>query len=431
MKLIIPPILACASLGLGATAFAQSGGTLTRAAQLPSTTACATVPNAGNEAAKRTAASNAPTFFPNFGLTKSGDPVRDFTAVAADGKKFKFSSLRGKPVVVMLCFPDEKMDVTLQEIAQKHGSNGVVTLAVAIWTSRSDFDKWVAKNQGKVGFTMAWDSTGAGPAPSEKPDPAALEAADAKSVMRALFGGTMSSGSAGFPTGIVVDADGRLAGKFSPRSPDLDGLANLLLRAGVKLAAADMPKVVAGPEAYVVKPPPAPVKMLAIGATAPDFPMTDLQGKPVNISDYHGKVIILDFWATWCGPCIASMPHTQEVAAHYKNQGVVVLGTCTSDKRDKFDTWVKTNQGKYPDFIFAHDPVDAMDENRPSRKLYGVSGIPTQFIIDRDGKIAAIQIGYIKGEVLLDAALSKAGIKVDPELLVQAVQDQKKRDAMR
>jgi thiol-disulfide isomerase/thioredoxin len=188
--------------------------------------------------------------------------------------------------------------------------------------------------------------------------------------------------------------------------------------------------ITAGPEAYVVKPPPAPVKMLAIGAAAPDFPMTDLQGKPVKVSDYRGKVVILDFWATWCGPCIASMPHTQEVAAHYKDQGVVVLGSCTSDARGKFDAWVKTNQEKYPDFVFAHDPLEK-DDNRPSRKLYGVGGIPTQFIIGRDGKIAATQIGYIKGEVMLDAALAKAGIKVDPAILAQAAEDQKKRDAMR
>ncbi len=170
--------------------------------------------------------------------------------------------------------------------------------------------------------------------------------------------------------------------------------------------------------------------MLAVGAAAPDFTTTGLHGKRVKISDYRGKVVILDFWATWCGPCIASMPHTQEVAAHYKDQGVVVLGSCTSDTRDKFDAWVKANQEKYPDFIFAHDALERADD-RASRKLYGVSGIPTQFIIGRDGKIAAIQIGYLKGEVMLDAALAKAGINVAPEILVQAVEDQNKRDAMR
>jgi len=430
MNRFVLSLLTCASLVLGASALAQSGGTLTRTAQPSPATAGATVPNAGNATAKRPAASDAPTFMPSFGLTKSGDVVRDFTAVGADGKEFKFSSLRGKPVVLVLCWPNEKLDETIQKMAQQHGANGVVTLAVAIYASRPDFDKWVARNQGKVGFTMVWDPMGTGPATTEKPDPAAREAWDAKTVMRALFGGTWRNGTAPFPAAIVVDAEGRLAGRFFPTSPDLDGLANLLLRAGVKLAATDMPKVVAGPEAYVVKPPPPPVQLLAVGAAAPDFAMTDLQGKPVKVSDYRGKVVILDFWATWCGPCIASMPHTQEVAAQYKDQGVVVLGSCTSDAREKFDAWVKSNQEKYPDFVFAHDPLEKADD-RPSRKLYGVGGIPTQFIIGRDGKIAAIQIGYLKGEVMLDAALAKAGIKVDPALLAQAVEDQKKRDAMR
>ena len=171
-------------------------------------------------------------------------------------------------------------------------------------------------------------------------------------------------------------------------------------------------------------------KMLEPGAMAPDFTTTDLAGKPIKLSDYRGKVVVLDFWATWCGPCLASMPHTQEVAAKYKDQGVVVLGSCTSDARDKFEAWVKANQAKYPDFIFSHDKAER-GADRVSAKLYGVGGIPQQFIIDREGKIAATVTGYMSGEVLLDAALAKAGIKVAPEILAKAVVDAKKRDAMR
>jgi hypothetical protein len=122
------------------------------------------------------------------------------------------------------------------------------------------------------------------------------------------------------------------------------------------------------------------------------------------------------------------MPHTQQVAATYKDQGVVVLGSCTSDSRANFEKWVKANAEKYPDFIFSHDAAERTPD-RASRKLYGVSGIPTQFIIDRDGKVAAITIGYMAGEVLLDAALAKAGIKVDAAILAKAVEDQKKRDS--
>jgi peroxiredoxin len=176
--------------------------------------------------------------------------------------------------------------------------------------------------------------------------------------------------------------------------------------------------------------PEAKVEMLKVGAAAPDFPATDLNGKAVKLSDFRGKVVILDFWATWCGPCIASMPHTNEVAARYKDQGVVVLASCTSDPRAAFEAWVKKNQATYPEILFSHDPQER-GADRASRKLYGVGGIPQQFIIGRDGKIAALCTGYLKGEVLLEAALAQAGIKVAPEILAKAKLDQANRDAMR
>jgi thiol-disulfide isomerase/thioredoxin len=240
-----------------------------------------------------------------------------------------------------------------------------------------------------------------------------------------LTGGVMAP----VPNNLVIDPKGNFLGFYVGAGPQsADSLGNLLLRSGVKLAAEDMPKKVFTAAETKEKPPEAKVDMLAVGATAPDFMTTDINGKTVKISDFKGKVIILDFWAPWCGPCIASMPHTNEVAATYKDQGVVVLGSCTSDSRANFEKWVKTNQEKYPDFIFSHDAAERTPD-RASRKLYGVSGIPTQFIIDREGKLAAISIGYLPGEVLLDAALAKAGIKVDAAILAKAVEDRKKRDA--
>jgi len=162
------------------------------------------------------------------------------------------------------------------------------------------------------------------------------------------------------------------------------------------------------------------------GRPAADFTMQDLAGLELNLSNYRGKVVVLDFWASWCGPCKAAMPHNQEIAAKYKDQGVVMLASCTNDTRDNFEEWVRANQAAYPDIIWAHDPVGKGDE-RASKRLYNVPGIPTQFIIDREGRVIDVIVGYVKGEVLLDAALAKAGIVVDAATLAKAAEDLRKR----
>ncbi len=162
------------------------------------------------------------------------------------------------------------------------------------------------------------------------------------------------------------------------------------------------------------------------GAMAADFAMQDLAGREVKISDFRGQVVVLDFWAPWCGPCKAAMPHLQEVAAKYKDQGVVVIGSCTSDTRANFEKWVRENQARYPNIVWAHDPLEKSDE-RAAKKVYRAQGIPTQFIIGRDGRIVDAVVGYMKGDVILDAALAKAGIKVDPAVVALGNEQWKKR----
>lgn len=207
------------------------------------------------------------------------------------------------------------------------------------------------------------------------------------------------------------------------KPPSAGGPAAQAEAAGAATAAQD-PKPTAGATANATKPKPP--RILAVGSEAPSFPMIDVDGKPVELASYHGKVVILDFWATWCGPCKASFPHTQEVAAKYADQDVVVLASCTNDEQEKFNAWVKENQAAYPAMKFGFDPKGKA-QDRASLALYGVMMIPIQFIIGKDGKVAALNSGYMKGEVLLDAALAKAGVKVAPEILKQAEQDQQRR----
>jgi len=396
--------------------------------------------------AARLAANPPPPFMPDLGRLKGAAALPDFSLATADGKPAKLSDFRrGKPMIIGLWSagngPGDAFVARWNGLAKAYGDQ-VDFLGIGGYDTLEALQGWLAKNK-ELSFRVTHDGVGklTPPAkPREQMSPEELKAETARS--RAFYDRSISMQIGGVltpvPTTIAVSAEGNLIGWSAGFGPNYgETIGNLLLRAGVKLAAADMPKKIttdADLKAYLderaARSASPRIKMLEPGAVAPDFTTADLAGKPVKLSDYRGKVVVLDFWATWCGPCINSMPHTQEVAAKYKDQGVVVLGSCTSDTRDKFESWVKANQAKYPDFIFSHDPAER-GADRASAKLYGVGGIPQQFIIGRDGKIAATVTGYLAGEVLLDAALAKAGIKVAPEILAKAEIDAKKRDAMR
>ncbi|MBK8099633.1 MAG: hypothetical protein IPK26_21205 [Planctomycetes bacterium] len=106
----------------------------------------------------------------------------------------------------------------------------------------------------------------------------------------------------------------------------------------------------------------------------------------------------------------------------------MVLASCTNDGREDFESFVRLKGAEYPDVMFVHDAKERRAE-RASRALYGVSGIPQQFVIGRDGTVVATVDGYLEGEVLLDAALAKAGIQVDAAILERAAADLEKRQA--
>ena len=150
---------------------------------------------------------------------------------------------------------------------------------------------------------------------------------------------------------------------------------------------------------------PAPA-LLAAGTLAPDFTVNDKAGKPVKLSDYKGKIVVLDFWATWCGPCQMSLPHTNEVAKQFADKGVVVLAVCVSDTQAAFDGWLPQHP-EYDAITFAFDPAK---RGGPlgSGPLYHVSGIPTQYVIGKDGKVIVSFVGYGGPTTDLADAITKA-----------------------
>jgi peroxiredoxin len=140
-------------------------------------------------------------------------------------------------------------------------------------------------------------------------------------------------------------------------------------------------------------------KVAAEPGQASDFTLRDLSGRDVRLSDYLGKnVILLDFWATWCVPCEAALPHIQEMYAKYKDQGFVVLGIAMDDSQTVAQ--VAPFAGRYH-LTF---PV-LLDEETKVVQLYNPKRTaPYQVLIARDGSIAKERQGYNAGdEKLLEA----------------------------
>jgi peroxiredoxin len=384
-----------------------------------------------------------PPFQPGYGKTKAGETLVEVTLLDAAGASVQLSDITaGKTAVVSFWKAGAGMAddaLAMHEAwARKYADQGVLFVGIGAYGSWEEHQAWLQQKGAALTFPVLFD-----PAGSFKPGKPVAEMNDeeqaafrqlmrdhyARVVPMQLAGGMMAP----LPHHVVVDPQGRLLGFYTKASsPTKEALGNLLLRAGIKLTPEDMPaKAWSDEDIAAAMPKPEPrVELLTVGTMAPDFTSIDAAGNPVRVSDFKGRVVVLDFWATWCGPCIASMPHTQEVAAKYQDQGVVVLAACTSDRRALFEKWVATNQGKYPDIIFTHDPLEKSPD-RVARKLYGVGGIPQQFVIDREGRIVAHVTGYLKGEAILDAALAKAGIAVDPALVAKGANDLKARENMR
>ena len=117
---------------------------------------------------------------------------------------------------------------------------------------------------------------------------------------------------------------------------------------------------------------------------APAFSLTDITGKPLKLSDYKGKVVMLDFWATWCGPCRLEIPGFIELQKRYAAQGFTMIGISMDDSPEPVVDFYKELQMNYP---------VAIGNDRLGELYGGMPGLPTTFVIGRDGRIYAKHVG--------------------------------------
>lgn len=146
---------------------------------------------------------------------------------------------------------------------------------------------------------------------------------------------------------------------------------------------------------------------VAVDDKAPDFVLPRLDGTVQKLSNYRGSVVLVNFWATWCPPCIEEMPVLNRISTDYASRGLVVLGLAGDDDVGRINDFVAKEPLK---FEVLHDPGGAIGTD------YGITGYPETFVIDRDGTVVSKMIGPLPADghspsaelaALLEATLAK------------------------
>jgi peroxiredoxin len=155
--------------------------------------------------------------------------------------------------------------------------------------------------------------------------------------------------------------------------------------------------------------PDVPFKNPLANKQAPAFTLKDTNGNKVSLSDYKGKAVVVDFWATWCAPCKVEIPWLEKLRDQYADQGLVVLGISEDDldlddqkallkeKKEIADSATKLGIN-YPVLI---------DDKKVSEPYGGVDALPTTFFVDRNGKVVAATVGLVDRDEI-EANIKKA-----------------------
>jgi len=130
----------------------------------------------------------------------------------------------------------------------------------------------------------------------------------------------------------------------------------------------------------------AGLRLLTSKVSPRDFSLPTLADETVSLSQLKGKVVFLNFWATWCGPCRAEMPSMETLYALYKEKGLEILAVNCSENRQEVAAFMQEYGLSFSTLL---------DEDGKVRSIYGIQAIPTSYLIDRDGMIVARIVGSI------------------------------------
>jgi len=288
----------------------------------------------------------------------------------------------------------------LAELQEKHGEDGLTVLGVAASErkGRDHLVDWVknSENGKKMSYTVAYDD----------------DASMWNDWMRA-------AGRNGIPSAFIVDQDGKIA--FIGHPSQMDESLSKVMAKGTTAQADD--------------------GKLEVGDRAPELAISEfVKGDPVTGFE-KGKVYVVEFWATWCGPCIRGMPHLSELQKQYKDDGVTIIGVNIWDDPANVKPFMKgeLRAGQNGDELMGytvaiekkHNPEDVRRGKMAEdwMQAAGRNGIPSAFIVDQEGKIAwmghpATMDGPLREVVTGEKAAEKATVNGYLESLASGKYDQ-------
>ncbi len=198
-----------------------------------------------------------------------------------------------------------------------------------------------------------------------------------------------------------VDLDGDGQGWSLPRSMEVFQVVDRRIKIAGTAYAFDIDPFGRSLTLTPLDAPIADWPSLAVGTPAPDFSLVDLQGQPVRLAHYRGRVLLLDVWAKWCGPCRAEAPRLAALYEKYRERGLAIVGL-SPDLPEDITAFVRQFRHTWPQ---VSEPYDG-----PAHRLLRVVGYPTHVLIDRDGRIALAQEGDIDADTyerLIEAVVNR------------------------